>query len=98
MPYPRPLKRRAHGFHLTALDHETSARQIAAELVHDFVHVRRHAAQVSPLARCVDIDHALDVVVADDGRGLAACDARQIAENFALRNAAAADGNVPQIA
>ena len=57
----------AHGIDLAVERHEGSARQRALARVDDFFHIAADGAQVAALHRAVNVDHAADVVVIDDG-------------------------------
>ncbi len=93
---------------LAAQGERGAARQMGALLLHDFFHLRAHAAQIAPVHVGVHIKNRPHVVVVDDHRRGAALNRHQVGEKLraarhragvsvGLRGAAGrgADGSIP---
>src|SRR5580692_1121437 len=83
-----------HGLNLAAYGNERPARQCLAMGIDDALHVATHGAKVTILRCPVDIDHAADVVVIDDGDLAATLHRSNICKNLRAALAASRDGDI----
>ena len=74
-----------HRRHLASQRHGRADRNIVRRVLDDLLDVRRHATEIAPLRRGVDVDDRSNVIVRDDGVTRRTLDVRDAAEQL-LRN------------
>jgi hypothetical protein len=83
-----------HGLNLAAHSDEGAARECLAMGIDDALHVAAHCAEVTALRCPVDIDHAADVVVIDDGDLAATLHRSNIGKNLRTAFGTSRDGDI----
>src|ERR1700679_459099 len=73
-----------HRVYLTSYRDEGSSRQGLPILINNPLHVATYRAEVTVLNGAIDIDHASDVVMGDDGHLMRALHGRDVSEDFRI--------------